>query len=123
MKKYIFFTLLILLQVNFLMAQTIKRCATMEYIKRLTQQDPTLEGRLQQNEQNLDSYIQQHPDLRMSDAIVTIPVVFHILYYNSSQNVSDLRIMDQVATLNKDYARQNADTSNTPTSFKTLASG
>jgi len=94
----------------------------MEYMKRLTQQDPGLEGRLQQNEQNLDSYTQQHPELRMDAAVVTIPVVFHILYNSSGQNVSDLRINDQIATLNKDYGRLNADTSNTPAAFKSLAS-
>src|ERR1700687_553366 len=107
MKKNLFISLFILLQVNFLLAQQVKRCGTMEYIQRLTQQDPSLAGRLQQNEQYLAGYIQQHPELRMSNTVITVPVVFHILYFQSFENISDARIIDQVATLNKDYARLN----------------
>ena len=40
----------------------------------------------------------------------TIPLVFHILHLGGSENISDAQVMDQVAILNRDYQKQNADT-------------
>lgn len=52
--------------------------------------------------------------------IIRIPVVVHILYNNSSQNISDAQVVSQIAALNRDFRRQNADTVNTPERFKAL---
>lgn len=51
----------------------------------------------------------------------TIPVVFHILHLNGSENISDAQVMDAVDALNIDYAKQNADTANTLAVFKSIA--
>lgn len=40
----------------------------------------------------------------------TIPVVFHILHMGGPENISDAQVIDQVAILNRDYQKQNADT-------------
>lgn len=40
----------------------------------------------------------------------TIPVVFHILHMGGNENISDAQIIDQVAILNRDFQKQNADT-------------
>lgn len=52
--------------------------------------------------------------------IIRIPVVVHILYNNSSQNISDAQVSSQIEALNRDFRRQNADTVNTPDRFKAL---
>ena len=53
--------------------------------------------------------------------VVTIPVVFHILYKNTAQNISDTRIASQLAVLNADYRKLNADfNSVVPTVFRPL---
>ena len=44
--------------------------------------------------------------------VVTIPVVFHVLYANSTQNISDAQIRSQLDILNADFRRQNADQDN-----------
>ena len=44
--------------------------------------------------------------------VVTIPVVFHVLYANSTQNISDAQIQSQLDILNADFRRQNADQDN-----------
>ena len=53
--------------------------------------------------------------------VVTIPVVFHILYKNTAQNISDTQIASQLAVLNADYRKLNADfNSVVPTVFRPL---
>ena len=44
--------------------------------------------------------------------VITIPVVFHILYSNSTQNISDAQIQSQLDILNADFRRQNSDQDN-----------
>lgn len=41
--------------------------------------------------------------------VVTIPVVFHVLYKNATQNISDAQITSQLAVLNADYRKLNTD--------------
>jgi hypothetical protein len=52
---------------------------------------------------------------------VIIPVVVHILYNLAIQNISDAQIKSQIAVLNEDYNRLNADTAKTPGSFRAVA--
>ena len=57
----------------------------------------------------------------MPNAIITIPVVIHILYNNSSQNISNDQIQSQLLVLNNDYNLKNANAANIPEAFKNLA--
>lgn len=56
--------------------------------------------------------------INYSDTIYTLPVVFHILYSNSLENLHDSLIMNQLEVLNADFRRLNADTTNTRSFFK-----
>ncbi len=40
----------------------------------------------------------------------TVPVVFHILHLGGVENISDAQVRDEIAILNRDYQKQNADT-------------
>lgn len=53
--------------------------------------------------------------------IITIPVVIHILFNNSVQNISDEQVLSQIEVLNKDYRLLNADNVNTPAVFRSKA--
>ena len=53
--------------------------------------------------------------------LITIPVVVHIVYNNSTQNISDAQVQSQVDVLNEDYRKQNADTVHIPGYFSPLA--
>lgn len=55
------------------------------------------------------------------DTIYTVQVVFHILYNISSENLSDALIQSQLDVLNACFRRQNADTTNTRSVFKSRA--
>lgn len=54
--------------------------------------------------------------------VVTIPVVFHVLYKNAAQNISDAQIQSQLDVLNKDFRKLNTDfTTVVPSVFRPLA--
>ena len=53
--------------------------------------------------------------------MVTIPVVFHILYHTPEEKISDALVSKQLELLNKCFRHKNADSINTPPVFKSLA--
>jgi len=53
--------------------------------------------------------------------VINIPVVVHVIYNGTAQNVSEAQILSQLEILNRDFRRRNADTVNTPAYFKAVA--
>ena len=56
-----------------------------------------------------------------SSTIYTIPVVFHILHKYGAENISDAQVLDAMEILNRDFAKQNSDTTFIIPSFKNIA--
>lgn len=52
--------------------------------------------------------------------IDTIPIVFHVLHNGGNEKLSRAQILDALDILNRDYAKQNADTANVVSSFQTI---
>ncbi len=50
-------------------------------------------------------------------ALITIPVVVHVLYNTASQNISNAQIEAQIAVLNNDYQKLNPDTVRIPSYY------
>jgi hypothetical protein len=73
--------------------------------------------------QNFQSKVEQ---LRNSSAAnrvnasYTIPVVVHVVYWNSMQNISQAQVNSQIQILNADYNGTGANVGNCPTAFKSL---
>src|SRR5579872_5220840 len=59
--------------------------------------------------------------LSATPAVITVPIVVHVLYNNASQNISDDQITSQIAVLNNDYQKRNADTAGIPVFYRSLA--
>lgn len=96
-----------------------RSCGTMEYLQWLKQQDPNLEQRMQEIETYTQNWIAAHPEgLR---TVVTIPVVVHVVYNTTSQNISDALVQAQIDQLNADFARTNSDAGNTPSVWQSTA--
>lgn len=106
-------------------AQQLRRCASYEYLQQQLATDP-------QMKKNLDDLEAQTAvanalatartaNGNQTTAIVTIPVVVHILYFNTGQNISDTRINEQIAVLNEDYRKLNTDISNVPSAWTATA--
>ena len=49
--------------------------------------------------------------------VITIPVVFHVVYNDLVQNISNAQIQSQIDVLNEDFRRLNADIINAPAVF------
>ena len=58
----------------------------------------------------------------LTDELITIPVVVHILYDNSGNNISDDAVRSQLKVLNNDFRKTNLDIANVPAVFSSLAS-
>ena len=71
--------------------QNYHRCSSAEYLNAQLLADPSLATRMQQIEQQTQAYIQNtHGSSR---AVVTIPVVVHVVYNTAAQNISDALIV------------------------------
>jgi len=53
--------------------------------------------------------------------VITIPVVVHVVYNTSTQNISDAQINSQIMTLNQDFRRFNNDAIYTPSVWTSVA--
>ncbi|MFD0863383.1 zinc metalloprotease [Sungkyunkwania multivorans] len=49
--------------------------------------------------------------------VINIPVVVHVIYSNSNENISDAQINSQIAVLNKDFNATNSDVNQVPAEF------
>lgn len=100
-----------------------RSCGTMDNLQRLEQLDPGLTARMQQIENQTAAYVNalSHNHSNTTQTVVTIPVVFHVVYSSSSQNISDAQCQAQLNQLNQDYAHINSDAANAPAPFLSLA--
>lgn len=85
----------------------------------MVKQDPYFQKRLQQ----IETFT--HLGAKSSFAtnqVIKIPVVVHIVYHSSRENISREQIESQIVALNKDFRRKNDDANNTDPKFRPLAS-
>ncbi|MBM3915490.1 MAG: T9SS type A sorting domain-containing protein [Sphingomonadales bacterium] len=90
-------------------------CATHEHNQQLEISDPGFASRRQLIEQKTRQFT-ENPN-RVAIA-VTIPVVFHVVYNTTAQNISDAKILAQLEQLNLDFAKLNTDFGTVPSVFQ-----
>ena len=71
----------------------------MQHSEYLKSKDSNLEQKMLQNEENIKTWILNNTN-RLSQNIITIPVVVHVVYYNNTENNSDQQIFSQIDILN-----------------------
>ena len=101
-----------------------RTCASVEVLQAQLAADPGMAQRMATiNNQAMQFAARQAGVAQRSAAAisVTIPVVVHVLYSNASENISDAQIASQIAVLNEDFHKLNADANKTPTAFAGLA--
>lgn len=96
-----------------------RNCGSMEYLQQQISADPDRGEFLQAIDQHAHEWAAAHGDEER--AVVTIPVVFHVVYNTAAQNISDALINAQIAQLNADFARLNSDANQTPGLFQGVA--
>lgn len=106
---------------NFVYGQTYQRCGTTEYQEQLEKQYPSIIVEREKIDEHARNFSLQNAQYRNGQAVITIPVVFHVVYATPSQNISTARINAQLERLNLDYAKLNSDTNLIPLAFKPIA--
>ncbi|HVM89465.1 MAG TPA: M43 family zinc metalloprotease [Puia sp.] len=103
-------------------------CRTADYKQQVLLKYPELNARVAEIENFAQHFIDQkkyrsfnHNAASAESGIITIPVVVHVLYNTSQENICDAQVQSQIEVLNRDYQRLNADTSKTPAVFKPVA--
>jgi len=100
-------------------AQT-RNCGTMQHLDEIKQNDPQVEQRMQVEESVIQNWIANNPESLMPN-VISIPVVVHIVYNTSAQNVSDNDVYSQIQVLNEDFRKTNPDASSVPSAFSGVA--
>jgi hypothetical protein len=99
-------------------SQSHRSCGSMDHLHQQIAEDPTVETRMQQIEHATSQWLSD-PSHR-TGAIITIPVVVHVVYNTVAQNISDAQVQSQIDVLNEDFRKLNADASLTPSIFSAL---
>lgn len=119
----------ILIAITFILSVSLnaqRNCSTYTYNKESVMNNAALAA----NEKAIESFIQQQLSSRISaetinqgieSSIIKIPVVVHILYHFPEEKISDELVHQQIAVLNECFRRKNADSTNTPARFKSVA--
>jgi hypothetical protein len=89
-----------------------QRCGTTDYIKQHSLLLPSVNT-------SSNAVISGRDTLK--NEVIVVPVIIHVLYHTSIQNISDEQVLSQLAVLNNDYRRLNADNVNAPEPFKNIA--
>lgn len=102
-----------------LAGQAQDQCGHMKAVRYLSQTDPSYSSRAAQFEKQLAGRIaarrlQQHTD----PPELVVPVVFHIVWRNEQEKLSEHIINLQLARLNEDYRNANYDTRFVPAAFQ-----
>lgn len=94
-------------------------CGTMQVHRRLLDSDPDYARRQQEIEDQ--AFRARRSGSPQREGCTRIPVVVHVVHYTEEQNLSREQIESQVAVLNQDFRRQNADREQVPDAFAEFA--
>lgn len=88
-----------------------RTCSSMEVLQNNLQASPERIEVMRQIEEHTQNF--DPSTMRSSSAVVTIPTVVHVIYSNSTENISDAQVLSQIQILTDDFRRLNADADGT----------
>ena len=88
-----------------------RNCGSMDVLEDQLLNDPKRGAKLEAIE--LHTRLIDESGQRAVNGVITIPVVVHVVYGNSTENISDAQILSQMDVLNADFRRTNSDADNT----------
>ena len=114
-----------------------EKCYSMKNLNRLLNENKGLHEKMYDIEKNTRSILAKsenakgkpgggndgggtEPPATDNLGVVNIPVVVHVVYSNSQQNISDQQINSQIDVLNADFRAANSDANSTPSEFAGL---
>jgi len=103
-------------------SQVIQPCASDEMVALEVAQNPRREALRAETEAEIQLILRNQRAGDSPESVVhQIPVVFHIMYYDEQDNISDAQIQSALTILNQDMRRLNPDTTNLRAVFKSSA--
>jgi len=104
-------------------SQHHKPCGHNDQEDRILKKYPWLADEIRAAEKELEEFTLYFQELRdgQRDAILTVPVVFHVIHNNGPENISDEQILNAVEILNRDFRLLNEDVSVVHPEFIDLA--
>jgi hypothetical protein len=103
---------------------TARSCASYDVLEEQLKQDPTLLDKMNAIERfTRDFENNTNTDRLLSDGTLEVPVVVNVLYRTAAENISNAQINSQLTALNKDYAGNNSDYNQVPSTFTSVRSG
>ena len=88
-----------------------RNCGATEYLEMQMEQDPKRAIKMEQIERHTRDFLRNSNE-RAVNGVITIPVVVHVIYNNSTENISDAQIQSQMDVINADFRRTNSDADN-----------
>ncbi|MDA8772045.1 M43 family zinc metalloprotease [Flavobacteriales bacterium] len=94
-----------------LAATAQRNCGSMDVLELQLEEDPKRAFMMDQIETHLLNI--ENTGVREVNGVVNIPVVVHVIYNNSTENISDAQVLSQINVLNEDFRRTNPDADDT----------
>ena len=126
MNRYSTSTILFTILVNLfffapLSVKAQRNCKTHEHLQNMIEKDPSIKETRKQIEVLTAAFVKANGGIKSRGAIYNIPVVVHVLYNSTLQNITDAQVLSQMAVLNADFQKLNPNFANTPTGFQPFA--
>ncbi|AEA43938.1 M43 family zinc metalloprotease [Fluviicola taffensis] len=103
-------------------AQSLLHCGSDEMESKLFQEHPEYQQAFLRSKKKLESFTKQFQENpTKSGATYIIPVVFHIIHNNGTENIDDSQIFDAVKQVNLQYRKLNPDTNQIVAAFQSIA--
>jgi len=99
------------------MARSESQCFSMEVLQQNIEKDPSLLARMNNIEDQTQKYIEEGNFRRLVNGSIQIPVVFHVIYRTSSENLPLSVLQAQIDALNEDFNLQNPGRNTIPSEF------
>ncbi len=98
-----------------------RNSGTMVYDAYLKNNAPDYSQQRKKIQQEINNWIEQNQDqLNTNKTIYRLPVVVHIVYNETTQNIPDSQVLEQLEVLNQDFRNLNSDSTNVPAEWQAL---
>lgn len=118
MKRLLMTGVSLALSIGMSYAQQHRECATMHVHEAQMEANPKYAEKMHQIEEHTNRVLKNQLQARNEvTGVITIPVVVHVVYNTSAENISDAQINDQMRIINEDFRATNSDFNQVPSLF------
>lgn len=86
----------------------VRTCGSMDYLQQQILDDPARQAALDEIERHTEAILSGMERSAVT-GVITIPVVVHVVYNTTAENISTAQIQSQINVLNQDFRRTNSD--------------